>query len=285
MSPEVFHSSNSPREEKLQEPVDPEKKLTPQDLKDMREKIAGRLEMPLPQYLRGCRDLFQKRQYAICERINATMQFSPSQLETYEQLTHVLQRIEGAAGRIEQEAEKEQREMEWFTATMSLLREAEKLIALLEEGIQKTDPSWLSYEQEQRAAWMQSMLSYGLPTELLHEGKHRQIQTLAVPDNVTVTTVQGVDFQEVATGQEYQGEKATAFGPYARKIMQFRKLIHLKIPEGETPVLKFEWNDAQGNKVESTVTGERRENGTWIFRPETPQEPVQERTWGRRRFR
>jgi|GEM_PF-1988241 hypothetical protein len=280
----------SPQEEpasRQPEQSDPEKKLTPKDRSELLTKIAGRPEMSLPQYLRGCKDLYQRRQYSICNRLNELTKqrekpgWSKQELALYENLTGVLDMIEGDAKRVGQEEKKEDREMDWFKGTMNLLREAEKLIADLEKVIhaeekdKEGDASWVTYEQEQRSLWMQSMLAYGLPTDLLKDGKNPEIQTLAVPDNVTVTAVEGVDFQTVASKEEYTGKDSgkdsradrdvTAFGEYARKIPQFRKLIHLKIPEGQTPVLKFEWADASGQQMECTATGRQRENGSWIF--------------------
>ncbi|OGJ62607.1 hypothetical protein A3A67_02590 [Candidatus Peribacteria bacterium RIFCSPLOWO2_01_FULL_51_18] len=279
----------SPQEDSTSRWPDPEQKMAKKDLEDLRTKIAERPEMSLPQFLRGSKDLFQKRQYSICNRLNTLTKkrekpgWTKREIAKYENLTNVLSTIEDDARRIESDKEenKEDEGVEWFTDSMNLLRKAERLIADLEKVIhaeekdKEGETSWVTFEQEQRSLWMQSMLTYGLPTDLLKDGKNPEIQTLAVPDNVTVTTIGGVDFQTVATEEEYKikdpvkdkrtDRDLTAFGEYARKITQFRKLIHLKIPEGQTPVLKFEWADASGQQMECTVTGRQRENKSWIF--------------------
>jgi len=294
MSPEHF----SPQEDstsKQPEQQDPEQKMTKKDLEDLRTKIGERPEMSLPQSLRGTKDIFVTRQSSIWDRLTglAGQKWTQAEITKYENLTGVLRAIEGAAARIEMEdkkAEKEDKGVDWFTGTMNLLREAEKLIADLEKAIQTREKDkegetpWVTFEQEQRALWMQSMLTYGLPTDLLKDGKNPEIQTLAVPDNVSVYTVSGVDYQEVATPEDIA--KGTAVSQYARKITQYRKLIHLKIPGGQTPVLKFEWTDASGQAMECTVTGRQRENGSWIFQmPQTEREEGGGRRGRRGRFR
>ncbi len=283
MQLEQFSPQEAPASQKSEQ--DPEKKLTPKELFDLRNKIGERPEVSMPQFLRGTKDLFQKRQYSICNRLNILTEkrekpgWTEREIAKYENLTNVLSTIEADARRIESDKKEneEDKGVDWFTGTMNLLREAERLIADLEKVIhaeekdKEGETSWVTFEQEQHALWMQSMLTYGLPTDLLKGGKNPEIQTLAVPDNVSVYTVSGVDYQEVATPEDIT--KGTAVSRYSRKITQYRKLIHLKIPEGQTPVLKFEWTSASGQAMDCTVTGRQRENGSWIFQmPQTERE-------------
>jgi hypothetical protein len=291
MSPEVLRGSEASREEQPQEPQDPETALTPEERDKMLTKIAARPGVALSQFFRQYHDQFLDRQCAIGHRVNDTTGFPPDQMRAYEQLTGVLSMIREMAERIGADEQAGTHSgAEDFTASMALLREAEQLIGTLDRSIAESDPSWLTYEQGQRQYGMNAMLANGLATDLMKDGKHPDIQSLVVPDNVSVSLVSGVDFQTVAS--ESDVKNGTAFNPYARKIPQFRKAIHLKIPAGQIPRLTFEWKDpSTGQETSSTVTGRRRTDGAWIFYPSMPeaeeaapvQENVQERSWGRRR--
>ncbi|MDD5040813.1 MAG: hypothetical protein PHX87_01540 [Candidatus Peribacteraceae bacterium] len=310
MSFESFHPENAAARKEAPkigpvESQDPEKNLQPEDLKAMREEIAGRPEMPLPQYLRAFHDQAEKCMHRICIRLNDLTKFrqSPgweqSEVATYEQLEKQLQAMQDTADKIEGEGRNTWR----FTDTMNLMRGSEKLIADLDALVVKLEQqflpenqqNWLTYERWHRDYGMNAMLSDGLGTELMKDGKHPEIQSLAVPDNVTVSILEGdvsVDFQKVADVRDTEGENATASNIYARKISQFRKLIHLKIPKGKIPKLRFDWTDTStGRAMESTVTGRKNPNGTWLFCPALPDEApvapaqaeVQEQTPARRR--
>lgn len=256
-----------------QHPHEPEKEEKPQtreEIRQMKEEVAARPDMPLPEYLRKFKGLYQERQNNLCNYFNHRSGFSDPTLKSYQNLDAALQQIEDTAQKLEKSGATVMLDKDFN----SLMRNAEGLLADLDKDLPKGVPS---FEQERRAAWMQSMLAYGLPTELLHEGKHQQIQTLSVPDNVDVMTVAGnkADFVDIAEKDEYEGKNpkdATAFNQYARKLPQFRKRVTLMIPENETPVLDFSWG---GKTVR--VTGERQ-NNTWIFlvaqgEPVMPEQP------------
>lgn len=279
-----------PDQKKTPEQSDPEAKLSKQDAFDIRHKLGRRPDVSLPEVMRDHTKYFVRRKEEIWEKINSikNLREPPSWNQTeatlYTDLKRVIQMIEANAKRLEQEKTKDLREVDWFKGTMNLLREGEKIIGKLDAEIQKDDPNWVSFEQEQRRNCMIAFSRNGTTTDLMKSGKNTGIQTLTVPDNVSVYAVKNVDFQELARPDEIGTEpEKTAFNPYARKISQYRKQIHLKIL-GPNPELKFQWQDTHGRNCERQVRGVKTDKKTWAFsfqEPEVYQTPKPE---GRRRW-